>query len=141
MANPIVTQEEVRSLVMRGGSLFRPDEPENKYSVAPKADRTSAEGLLFDSKAEMVCYGHLLMQERAGILFKIERQVPFDLCSPSGEVICRYFADFRVWYTDWRSQLIEVKGKETDIWKIKHKWFRSQYPDLDLKVIKRGERP
>ena len=30
----------------------------------------------------------------------------------------------------------DVKGKETDVFKLKHKLFEKKYPDLTLKIIK-----
>ena len=30
----------------------------------------------------------------------------------------------------------DVKGKETDVFKLKHKLFEKKYPDLTLRIIK-----
>lgn len=44
--------------------------------------------------------------------------------------ICNYFIDFKVWYANGEIQLVEVKGLETDVWKLKRGLMEAVYlPD------------
>lgn len=62
-------------------------------------------------------------------------QVPVPL-EVNGVRICSYVVDFVVWYSAERVEYHEIKGFETQIWKIKEKFFRALYPDRVLKVIR-----
>ncbi len=50
--------------------------------------------------------------------------------------ICNYFIDFKVWYTDGRIEYHEVKGAETEVWKMKWKLSHALYPDNNFVLIK-----
>lgn len=46
-----------------------------------------------------------------------------------------YIADFK--YIENGKIIVEdVKGIQTDVFKLKHKLFEKKYPDLELKIIK-----
>ncbi|CAK0771112.1 conserved hypothetical protein [Gammaproteobacteria bacterium] len=52
-----------------------------------------------------------------------------------------YRADFRVTYADGHQEIEDVKGMETEIFKLKKKLFDYKYPDLTLKIVKgRGKK-
>ena len=118
----------------------------------------------FPSHAEARYYLDLVRMQKAGIVKEIELQPVFTLqpghwkCPDCHEIwgsadlkkgCCRicgkklektqaiiYRADFRVAYADGRVEIIDVKGMETEIFKIKQKIFEYRYPDLTLKVVK-----
>ena len=46
-----------------------------------------------------------------------------------------YIADFRVIYNDGKCEIEDVKGKETEVFRIKRKLFEAAYPDLTLKIV------
>ncbi len=46
-----------------------------------------------------------------------------------------YVADFRVTYMDGRVEIEDVKGVETEVFKLKRKLFEAAYPDLTLTVV------
>ena len=46
-----------------------------------------------------------------------------------------YIADFRITYDDGRIEIEDVKGVETEAFKIKRKLFEAAYPDLTLKIV------
>lgn len=56
---------------------------------APKADRTDADGVVFDSKAEMVWYAGLKLLERAGQIRNLRRQVKFPLAINGKPILIR----------------------------------------------------
>ena len=120
----------------------------------------------FPSHAEARYYLDLVKMQKAGIVKEIELQPVFTLqpgykiCKhcwrkykptiPAGKIkLCQhcgggmkwihpitYRADFRVAYMDGHVEIVDVKGMETEIFKIKRKIFEYRYPDLTLKVVK-----
>lgn len=50
--------------------------------------------------------------------------------------ITNYFIDFKVTMADGEIQYHEVKGFETDVWRLKWKLTEALYPDYNLIVIK-----
>jgi len=65
----------------------------NKYGVAPKAQRTSREGIVFDSKAEMQRWEKLRLWQLAGEIRNLRRQVKYDLLI-NGQSVGTYTPDF-----------------------------------------------
>jgi hypothetical protein len=59
-------------------------------------------------------------------------------CSTKSPLIkaITYRADFRVTYTDGHQEIEDVKGMETEIFKLKRKMFEYKYPELTLIVRK-----
>lgn len=103
--------------------------------------KTTAGGVTFDSKAEAMYYLGLLADKRKGLVKDIELQPRFELL-PKFEKngvkygALKYVADFRVLFPDGREQIIDVKGTETEVFKIKRKLFEHKYPELSLFVVK-----
>jgi hypothetical protein len=79
------------------------------------------------------------VRKRAGEIEKWERQVKVELRA-YGCHICDYFVDFRVTYTNGDIEYVEVKGFETDVWRLKWKLFeafmRSEHPEVLLVVVR-----
>jgi hypothetical protein len=87
------------------------------------------------SKAEAAYYSyHLKPQLDDGRISDLEFQ-PRIKCEVGGTLVCTYIADFR--YQDLNNEtiVIEVKGYETDIYKLKMKLVRALHPQLKILVI------
>jgi Protein of unknown function (DUF1064) len=110
----------------------------SKIKVAPKAERTDADGQVFASKGEMVRYHELLLLERAGKIRNIKRQPKFELTiqGPQGSLKpvvirserypegrqCWYTADFQ--YDEavpegWVTVVEDFKGYQTEVSKLR----------------------
>lgn len=54
--------------------------------------------------------------------------------------ICNYFVDFELTHTDGSIELVEIKGMETDVYKLKRKLleatFLKAHPEVTYTVIK-----
>ena len=50
-----------------------------------------------------------------------------------------YIADFRVEYDDGRIEIEDVKGVETEAFKLKRKLFEAAYPDLTLVIVRESD--
>lgn len=54
----------------------------------------------------------------------------------NGVLIANYYCDFLVSFADGREEWHEVKGFETEVWRLKEKLFRAVFPMRILKVIR-----
>lgn len=95
---------------------------------------------VFDSIAESRRYKELKLLERAGEITDLKLQPKFLLqesFKKNGKTFRKieYIADFQ--YIENNKVIVEdVKGMQTDVFKIKHKLFEKKYPDLELRIIK-----
>jgi len=85
--------------------------------------RTEVDGMRFDSKKESLYYRELKIQQACGTVHYFLRQVPFYL--PGG---VRYVVDFQVFYANGSVRYIDVKGKETAMFKTKKRMVEALYP-------------
>lgn len=104
------------------------------------AQKTVIDDITFDSHQEARYYLYLKMCQKEGIVTGIECQPVFplqDKFTKNGVKYqaINYVADFRVKYADGREEIIDVKGMETPVFKLKRKLFEAKYPALTLKVI------
>jgi hypothetical protein len=86
----------------------------NKY----KAEKQTFNGRSYHSKKEADYAVQLAWLKKAGEIKEIIPQYKLDI-RVNGKHITNYYIDFKVVYSDDRVELIEVKGFETDLWRIK----------------------
>ncbi len=103
----------------------------NKYN----ARKTEYKGIMYDSAAEAKQAWELDVMKDNKLIMSWERQVRFPL-RVNGHLICNFVVDFRVVESVRRRYLLETKGVETGIFKMKLKLFRALYPDEALHVVK-----
>lgn len=108
----------------------------NKY----RNKKIIVDDYIFDSIQESRRYKELKLLLRAGQIQDLELQPHFLLQESfkKNEKTYRkieYIADFK--YIENGKTIVEdVKGLQTDVFKIKHKLFEKKYPDLELRIIK-----
>ena len=108
----------------------------NKY----RNKKTQVDMYVFDSIAESRRYKELALLEKAGEISELTLQPKFLLqesFKKNGKTYRKieYIADFM--YKEKGKIVIEdVKGKETEVFKLKRKLFEYRYPDFELKIIK-----
>ena len=108
----------------------------NKY----RNKKVIVDGKEFDSKREGNRYKELRLLERVGKISDLEIQPRFllqDSFKKNGRTFRKieYVADFK--YIENGKIIVEdVKGMQTDVFKLKHKIFEKVYPDLELRIIK-----
>ena len=106
----------------------------NKYRNV----RQTYNGHNYDSKMEAQVAFNLDTMKKAVGREKVtnwERQYKISL-DVNGVHIANYFIDFMVEFEDGRKEFWEVKGMETDLWKLKWKLTKALYPDYNLVLIK-----
>ncbi|NMC45987.1 MAG: DUF1064 domain-containing protein [Chloroflexi bacterium] len=102
------------------------------------------DGIEFDSLAESYRYQELKMSEAAGEIYdlKIHQRWELQPAFKHGGKMVRaiyYEDDFNyIDRTDKKRHVEDVKGLETEVFKIKHKMFLNRYPDVVFEIVKVG---
>ncbi len=108
----------------------------NKY----RNKKVIVDGKEFDSIQESKRYKELKLLLKAGKISNLELQPRFLLQESfrkNGKIFRKieYIADFQ--YIENEKTIVEdVKGMQTDVFKLKHKIFEKVYPELELRIIK-----
>lgn len=103
--------------------------------------KVTIDGIEFDSKKEAHYYLKLKLLKQAGeikdfgLQEKFVLQEGFNKNGKSHRPIT-YYADFIIDNLDGSTDVVDVKGMETQVFKIKKKLFEYKYPDLSIKIIK-----
>lgn len=111
------------------------------------AYKAMVDGIQFDSLNESRYYV-LLKQAKNfkqpteyGILESFEMQVPYEIVPSflkNGHRIRKmeYLADFVLHYDSGKTRVIDVKGVETDVFKLKKKLVEYRYPEVEIECLK-----
>ena len=108
----------------------------NKY----RNKKVQVDMYVFDSIAESRRYKELKLLQRAGEISELTLQPRFllqEAFRKNGKSYRKieYVADF-MYLQDGKYIVEDVKGIQTDVFKLKHKIFEKLYPDLELRIIK-----
>lgn len=103
--------------------------------------RTEVDGIKFDSRKEAEYYCQLKLLKQAGEIKDFGLQPKFVLqegFEKDGKRYApiTYYADFVVDNLDGTTDIIDIKGVETQVFKIKQKMFEYKFKDKNLKVVK-----
>ena len=115
----------------------------NKY----KNKKTMVDGIKFDSEMESHYYIYLKQLKEIGEVVNFVLQPSYLLqegFNLNGKRIrpITYKADFKVIYKDGHEEVIDVKGKLTEEFKIKRKMLLYRYRDINFKCVQeRGRKP
>ena len=115
----------------------------NKY----KNKKTIVDGIKFDSEMESHYYIYLKQLKEIGEVVDFVLQPTYLLqegFNLNGKRIrpITYKADFKVIYKDGHEEVIDVKGKLTEEFKIKRKMLLYRYRDINFKCVQeRGRKP
>ena len=118
-----MSAEEYRKLM----KLDAPPQKRSKYNNK----KTEVDGIVFDSKAEAKRFQELKLLQEAGEIQGFGRQPSF-IVRPS----IRYIPDFIVCGRDGEIWVEDVKGVETDTFKLKQTMWEDSFPWLELRLIK-----
>lgn len=105
----------------------------NKYNAV----KVWVDGISFDSQAEANFYGQLKLLLRAGAIDGFCRQARFVITEgKDGKRGTEYVTDFVIFYPDGSYRIVDVKGKETEVFKLKVKALREKYPKIKIELEK-----
>ncbi|MCM3573313.1 DUF1064 domain-containing protein [Mesobacillus subterraneus] len=101
--------------------------------------KTVVDGITFDSRAEAKYYEQLKWLKKAKQIKDFKLQPKFllqEAFKKNGNTIRKieYKADFEIHNLDGSVEIIDVKGVETEAFKIKKKLFEKRYP-YSLKLV------
>jgi hypothetical protein len=99
---------------------------------------TVYDGYLYASKAEARYAQHLDLLKAAKQIKGWERQVKWPLIV-NGVRVCGFVPDFKVHLKDGKFKLVEVKGRVSAVWKLKHKLFSALHPNVEYVVVPSAE--
>lgn len=108
----------------------------NKY----RNKKVQVDMYVFDSIQESRRYKELKLLLKAGKISDLQLQPRFllqDSFKKNGKTFRKieYIADFQ--YIENGKTIVEdVKGMQTEVFKLKHKIFEKVYPNLELRIIK-----
>ena len=103
----------------------------NKFNAV----RQTYNGYNYDSKLEAEHAANLDFLLKTGLVTSWERQVKISL-DINDIHIANYFIDFKVHFTDGRVEYHEVKGVESDLFKLKWRMSKALYPDYNFIMLK-----
>jgi hypothetical protein len=94
--------------------------------------KTTVDGITFDSKMEARFYEFVKELRMTGKIGAFEMQVKYEIFPAytfNGKKVRKveYVADFVVYHHDGTEEIIDVKGVETDVFKLKRKMFEYKY--------------
>lgn len=133
------SEEEYNNYLLERGVTPATNKPKKKSKYSNK--KTTVDGITFDSKKEAEYYCQLKLLKKAeeikdfGLQPRYELQPTFKKNGTTHRSIT-YVADFVIVNNDGTTEVIDVKGVETQTFKIKKKLFEYKYPEKTLKVIK-----
>lgn len=105
----------------------------NKYKVADKVDRTW-NGKTYASRREAEIAKVLHAGKSTGAIKTLIEQPRYELIPKPNKI--DYIPDFYVEYPTGEKEVIDVKGFQTDVFRIKAKLFRHFYPTIPLRLLK-----
>lgn len=101
------------------------------------AIRTTLNGTTYASKAEADVGAILELALQRGAIKSLTHQPKYELIPKPNKIT--YIADFLVTFNDGHSEIWDVKGMETAVFKLKHKLFKHFYPKETLVLIKKSK--
>ncbi|WP_214630006.1 DUF1064 domain-containing protein [Paenibacillus agaridevorans] len=102
--------------------------------------KTTIDGVTFHSAAEARYYQQLKLRKLAGDITDFELQPVFVLLEPfrkNGKKYAgiKYKADFRIKHLNGSVEIVDVKGFETTVYRMKKMLFENKFPDLTLTEV------
>jgi hypothetical protein len=133
-------QNYVKQGIIRNFAL--PEVTDTPIKSKYNAKKVMINDIVFDSINESKFYLYCLYLWKHYAIKDFKLQQEFEL-QPSytnhkGNKIRKisYVADFVIYYNDGTKRIIDVKGMETPVFKLKKKLFEYKYPELTLECIR-----
>lgn len=107
----------------------------NYFSTTKRKNKYNAKsqqfgGRTYHSKFEARYAEDLEWRKKAGEIEEIIPQYKIEL-KVNGVLVCRYYVDFKIVLADGSIEYHEVKGFETEIYRLKKKLFLALLPEID----------
>lgn len=93
------------------------------------------QGHIHHSRGEAGWCNLVEARKRTGEIKDYEIQKKVEL-SAYGKHIANMYVDFWITGSDGSQWVEEFKGFATEVWRLKHAFFKVQYPEVEYKVVK-----
>lgn len=101
-----------------------------------RSQKTTLDGITFDSKKEARRYTELLLLQKSGVISDLRLQVKFEIIpKQKDERAAHYIADF-VYQENGETIVEDTKGFKTKDYILKRKLMKWRYPDIQFKEAK-----
>ena len=130
-----------RNLTKKQEKLLDLDIDNNKPKRKYNNKKPTIDGIKFDSKKEARYYERLKILKQAGEVEKFELQPKFRLLEAFNDKQGNhhrpvdYYADFQVWWSDGKVEVIDVKGYKTNTYKLKKKLLLNKYQNINFREV------
>lgn len=112
----------------------------NVYKKWTTAKKQEYNGFRYDSGFEADYARELDLRVKAKDIKSYDRQVNLELIV-NDYIVCTYRIDFIIYHNDGIIEYVEIKGWQSDTWKLKWKLFEALYadkPDVKLTIVQQG---
>lgn len=123
-------------------SFTLPTASESKIKSKYGALKAEVNGRVFDSIMEAKFYVYLLHLKHDGQIKEFDCQVKYELqpkyrSKHTGKIVrpIYYIPDFVITKNDGSIVAVDVKGQETDVFKLKQKLFEYKYPEIEFYCV------
>lgn len=99
--------------------------------------KVRVDGILFDSQKEANYYLELKLLAQTGEIKGFCRQGRFIVVAGDDTTaVSEYVTDFIIFNNDGTYEIVDTKGVETDVFKLKMKMMHEKYPNLRINIVK-----
>lgn len=129
-----ISMAEYRQLMKNlGKDVPEEEKKKSKYN----SRKVWIDGIPFDSQKEADYYCQLKLFLKSGIIDGFCRQARFVVTTGDDETkATEYVTDFVIFYPDKTYRIVDVKGMETEVFKLKMKSLKEKYPKLKIEMEK-----
>lgn len=109
------------------------DIPEKKSKYNSR--KVWIDGVCFDSQKEADYYCQLKLLLKSGMIDGFCRQARFVVTAGNAETkATEYVTDFIIFFPDKTYKIVDVKGMETEVFKLKMKSLKEKYPKIKIEM-------
>ena len=128
-----ISMSEYRQLMKNLGKDINVPDKKSKYH----SNKVWVYGIAFDSQKEADYYCQLKLLLRGGVIDGFCRQARFVITAgDDGTKAVEYVTDFVIFFPDKTYKIVDVKGMETPVFKLKMKSLKEKYPKINIELEK-----
>lgn len=114
-------------MLPKGEEMLKHYKTKHKFG----AKQVEHDGIKFSSKLEGRYYEQLKMRQKSGDVLFFLRQCPIHLPGNT-----KYVVDFIEYHSDGTCHFVDVKGLETEIFRLKKRQVEDLYP-IEIEIVKK----
>lgn len=128
-----ISESEYRQLLKNLGKDVPKENKKSKYN----SRKVRVDGIAFDSQKEADYYCDLKLLLKSGVIDGFCRQARFVVTVGNDKTkAAEYVTDFVIFFPDKTYKIVDVKGMETEVFKLKMKSLKEKYPKIKIELEK-----